>query len=62
MNSVLELSKVSSGAEKLTPVRFDIAQLCEEVAERYEDACAKAGCHLTVQTDTPCDIMQTRRH
>ena len=57
VNSVLELSKVSSGAEKLTPVRFDIAQLCEEVAERYEDACAKAGCHLTVQTDTPCDIM-----
>lgn len=57
VNSVLELSKVSSGAEKLAPVRFDIAQLCEEVAERYEDACAKAGCHLTVQTDTPCDIM-----
>ena len=57
VNSVLELSKVSSGAEKLAPVRFDIAQLCEEVAERYEYACAKAGCHLTVQTDTPCDIM-----
>lgn len=57
VNSVLELSKVSSGAEKLAPVRFDIAQLCEEVAERYEDACAKAGFHLTVQADTPCDIM-----
>ena len=53
VNSVLELSKVSSGAEKLAPVRFDIAQLCEEVAERYEDACAKAGFHLTVQADTP---------
>ena len=57
VNSVLELSKVSSGAEKLAPVRFDIAQLCEEVAERYEDACTKAGFHLTVQADTPCDIM-----
>ena len=57
VNSVLELSKVSSGAEKLAPVRFDIAQLCEEVAERYEDACTKAGFHLAVQADTPCDIM-----
>ncbi|MFR9214766.1 MAG: sensor histidine kinase [Ruthenibacterium sp.] len=57
VNSVLELSKVSSGTERLSPVRFDLAQLCEEVAERYEDACAKAGCRLTVQADTPCDIM-----
>lgn len=57
VNSVLELSKVSSGTEKLEPVRFDIAQLCEEVAERYTDACEKADCHLDVQTDTPCDIM-----
>ena len=51
VNSVMELSKVSSGTEKCEPVRFDMCQLCEEVAERYEGVCARDG--LTLQLDLP---------
>lgn len=39
VNSVLELSKVSSGAEKCEMVYFDLCQLCEEVADRYTAMC-----------------------
>ena len=39
VNSVLELSKVSSGAEKCEMVRFSLRQLCEEVADRYTAMC-----------------------
>ena len=39
VNSVMELSKVSSGAEKLNPVDFDMSQLCFEVAGRYDAVC-----------------------
>ncbi len=53
VNSVMELSKVSSGTEKCEPVRFDMAQLCEEVAERYEGVCARDGLHL--QLEVPDD-------
>lgn len=49
VNSVMELSKVSSGAEKCERVRFDMAQLCEEVAERYEAVCAQNGWTLKLE-------------
>lgn len=48
VNSVMELSKVSSGTEKCEPVRFDMAQLCEEVSERYEAVCAQNGWQLVL--------------
>ena len=56
VNSVMELSKYSSGAIKLNPVRFDLAQLCDEVAYRFEDLCRKNGWHLEQETDTPCEV------
>lgn len=56
VNSVLELSKYSSGAAGGKPVRFDLAQLCEELAMRYEDMCRKNGCEMHVETDEGCDV------
>lgn len=53
VNSVMELSKVSSGTEKCEPVRFDMCQLCEEVAERYEGVCARDG--LELKLELPAD-------
>ena len=41
VNSVMEYTKVSSGTEKPEKVRFDMSELCEEVAERYEALCDK---------------------
>lgn len=56
VNSVMELSKVSSGTEKPQPVRFDMAQLCEEVAARYEAVCAQNGYTLQLQAEEPCPV------
>ena len=39
VSSVMELSKVTSGADKCERVHFDMGQLCDEVSERYD-------CHL----------------
>ena len=57
VNSVMELSKVSSGTEQPQRVKFDLAQLCEEVAQRYEAVCAQNGCRLQLEADTPCDVL-----
>jgi signal transduction histidine kinase len=51
VNSVMELSKVTSGAEKCERVHFDMAQLCEEVSERYEGICAQNGWQLILDVD-----------
>ena len=56
VNSVLELSKYSSGTAAMNPVRFDLAQLCEELAARYEDICGKNGCTMHVETDEGCEV------
>lgn len=56
VNSVMELSKMSSGTEKPNVLRFDLAQLCEETAQRYEDVCAKNGYALEVHTDDLCEV------
>lgn len=56
VNSVMELSKVSSGTDRPNPVNFDMAQLCEEVAERYEAVCAQSGYTLVVQAPQPCPV------
>ena len=56
VNSVMELSRMSSGTEKPQKVTFDMAQLCEEVAQRYEDVCARNGYTLEVKADTPCMV------
>lgn len=56
VNSVMELSKVSSGTDQPNPVDFDFAALCEEVAERYEAVCAQNGYTLKVEADEPCPV------
>ena len=56
VSSVMELSKVSSGAEKPELVDFDMAQLCEEVAERYDAVCAQNGWTLKLETEEPCPV------
>ena len=56
VNSVMELSKYSSGTMKLEPVHFDLAQLCDEVADRYRNVCEQNGYHLEVETDQTCMV------
>ena len=56
VNSVMELSKVSSGSEQPQRVRFDLSQLCEEVAQRYEGVCAQTGCRLELEAGAPCTV------
>ena len=59
VNSVMELSKMSSGTDKPEKVRFDLSQLCEEVAQRYEAVCAQNGYTLKLelpQAETDCTV------
>ena len=49
VNSVMELSKVSCGTDKPDLVEFDMAQLCDEVAQRYEGVCAQNGYTLSLE-------------
>lgn len=56
VNSVMELSKYAAGAFLQPPVLFDLAQLCEETAQRYKDICEKNGYTLHLQTQTSCMV------
>ena len=56
VNSVMELSKVSSGAEKPNLVTFDMSQLCFEVAGRYDALCEKNGWTLQLETNQECIV------
>ena len=57
VNSVMELSKVSSGTEQPQRVQFDLNQLCEEVAQRYQAVCAQNGWQLQLQlAGEPCPV------
>ena len=49
VSSVMELSKVTSGAAKCERVHFDMAQLCDEVSERYDAICAQNGWQLKLE-------------
>ena len=55
VSSVMELSKVSSGAEKCARVHFDMGQLCDEVSERYDAVCAQNG--WTLELDLPDEAL-----
>ena len=57
VSRVMELSKVTSGAEKCEPVRFDFCQLCDEVSERYDAICAQNGWQLQLELpDQPVEV------
>ena len=49
VSSVMELSKVTSGAIQCERVHFDMGQLCDEVSERYDAVCAQNGWHLRLE-------------
>ena len=49
VSSVMELSKVTSGADKCERVHFDMGQLCDEVSERYDAICAQNGWQLQLE-------------
>ncbi len=57
VNSVLELSKISSNTQPMNLVQFDLAQLCEEAASVYEDICRKNNYYLHVDTPQSCEIV-----
>ncbi len=56
VGSVLELTRVTSGSEKIEKVRFDLTQLCEEVAYRYEAAGAQTGLRFVYTGEAACEI------
>ncbi len=49
VSSVMELSKVTSGADRCQRVHFDMGQLCDEVCERYDAVCAQNYWHLELE-------------
>ena len=56
VNSVMELSKVSSGAEKPGLIDFDMSQLCFEVAGRYDAVCDQNRWQLVLEADHECPV------
>lgn len=56
VGSVLELSRMSSGHERMEKVHFDITQLCDEVGYRYEMLAQSRGLHFVFEGDTPCPV------
>lgn len=56
VNSVMDLSKVTSGSEKPKLTQFDMAQLCQQVAQTYQAVCQQNGWELVVQADSPCPV------
>ena len=49
VSSVMELSKVTSGADRCQRVHFEMGQLCDEVCERYDAVCAQNNWHLELE-------------
>ena len=49
VSSVMELSKVTSGADRCQRVHFDMGQLCDEVCERYDAVCAQNSWQLKLE-------------
>ena len=56
VNSVMELSKVQSGAEKPNLVDFDMSALCFEVAGRYDAVCDQNGWTMRLEADHECPV------
>ncbi len=56
VGSVLELTRVTSGSEKIEKVRFDLTQLCEEVAYRYGAAGEQTGMKFVYTGEAACEI------
>lgn len=55
VNSVMELSRMSSGHEKPVPVCFDLADLCDEVSFRYNEICRQSGYNFHFERENDCE-------
>ena len=62
VSSVMELSKVTSGALKCEKVHFDMGQLCDEVSERYDAVCAQEIPDEELPVYADPDMMQRALH
>ena len=56
VGSVLELSRMSSGTEKAEPVQFDLTQLGDEMAYRYEMMTSQNGQTFEFRGEEGCEI------
>lgn len=56
VNSVMELSKVQSGAEKPNLIDFDMGELCFEVAGRYDALCDQNHWKLELHADDAAPV------
>lgn len=56
VNSVMELSRMSSGHEKPVPVRFDLTELCDEVTFRYNEICRQKGYTFEFVSENNCEV------
>ncbi len=63
VSSVMELSKVTSGAIQCERVHFDMGQLCDEVSERYDAVCAQNGWELKLELpEEELPVLRRPRH
>lgn len=53
---VMELSRMSSGAERPEPVRFDLYDLGDELAYRYEEICRQQGGTFLFSGEEGCNV------
>lgn len=57
VNSVMELSRMSSGNEKPEPVLFDLSQLADEISYRYMAVCEQKGYTFDFRGEEGCDVV-----
>ncbi|MDL2325248.1 HAMP domain-containing histidine kinase [Ruminococcaceae bacterium OttesenSCG-928-A16] len=57
VNSVMELSRMSSGHEKPEMVQFDVAQLCDELAFGYKEMSHQEGYFFHFESEQNCEIV-----
>ena len=50
IETLLDVSRISTGKFELSPEAFDLCQLARDLAERLHDAAAAAGCAIGVST------------
>ena len=56
VGSVLELSRMSSGNEKIEKVHFNLTQLCDEVGYRYDVLAHQRNLNFVFEGEDKCDI------
>jgi len=62
IDSLLDVSRISSGSIRLQPQPLDLAELAREVGARFADELAKAGCPLRLSADEPvCGVWDKLR-